>query len=104
MTQGETRETAMVMASQTILPGGCSEDNVGISVSVGMQVESFSQSAAYRWLQANAAKYGFIERYTAEKKAFTQVNARPWYWRYVGVENADLMVKSGVCLEEFLQR
>lgn len=102
--QGETRENAMAIASQTILPGGCSEDNVGISVSVGMQVESFSQSAAYRWLQANAAKYGFIERYTAEKKAFTQVNARPWYWRYVGADNAKLMTESGLCLEEYLQR
>lgn len=102
--QGETRENAMAIASQTILPGGCSEDNIGISVSIGMQVESFSQSAACRWLRANAAKYGFIERYTAEKKAFTQVNARPWYWRYVGPDNAKLMTESGLCLEEYLQR
>lgn len=102
--QGEDKDAAVFIAAETVLPAGSSEDNIGISVSIGMQVDSFSQSDAYRWLRENAWKYGFIERYTAEKKAFTQVTARPWYWRYVGTEAAELMKESGACLEEFLQR
>ncbi|MBQ6066962.1 MAG: M15 family metallopeptidase [Clostridia bacterium] len=101
---GAADGSAMFLASETVLPGGCSEDNIGISVSIGMQVDSFAQSDAYRWLKDNAAKYGFIERYTAEKKAFTQVTARPWYWRYVGSEAAEAMKQTGACLEEYLQQ
>ena len=102
--QGVAEGSAMFLAAESVLPGGCSEDNIGISVSIGMQLDSFAQSDEYRWLRENAWKYGFIERYTAEKKAFTQVTARPWYWRYVGKEAADLMNQSGQCLEEYLQR
>ena len=102
--QGVAEGSAMFLAAESILPGGCSEDNIGISVSIGMQLDSFAQSDAYRWLKENAWQYGFIERYTAEKKAFTQVSARPWYWRYVGKEAAEAMKESGACLEEYLQR
>ncbi len=102
--QGVAEGSAMFLAAESVLPGGCSEDNIGISVSIGMQLESFAQSEAYQWLKENAWQYGFIERYTAEKKAFTQVSARPWYWRYVGKEAADMMTQSGACLEEYLQK
>ena len=102
--QGEDKDAAAFIASETILPAGCCEDNIGISVSIGMQVDSFAQSDACRWLREHAWEYGFIERYTAEKKAFTQVSARPWYWRYVGKEAAEQMKLTGVCLEEYLQR
>lgn len=103
MGQGVAEGSAMFLAAESVLPGGCSEDNIGISVSIGMQLDSFAQSDAYLWLKENAWQYGFIERYTAEKKAFTQVSARPWYWRYVGKDAAELMKQSGACLEEFLQ-
>lgn len=102
--QGVAEGSAMFLAAESVLPGGCSEDNIGISVSIGMQLDSFAQSDAYRWLRENAWKYGFIERYTADKKAFTQVSARPWYWRYVGTEAADMMKQAGVCLEEYLNQ
>ena len=102
--QGEDKDTAAFIASETVLPAGCCEDNIGISVSIGMQVDSFAQSDACRWLREHAWEYGFIERYTAEKKAFTQVTARPWYWRYVGKEAAEQMKQTGACLEEYLKR
>ena len=103
LAQGMTAESAAKLAAETILPAGCSEDNLGVSVCIGMQLDSFSQTEAYQWLQNNAYKYGFIERYTAAKKTVTEVDARPWYWRYVGTDAAELMRQSGQCLEEFLQ-
>ena len=104
MDQGVAEGSTLFLAAESVLPGGCCEDNIGISVSIGMQLDSFAQTDAYRWLKDNAVKYGFIERYTAEKKAFTQVSPRPWYWRYVGKSEAETIVGSGLCLEEFLQR
>lgn len=102
--RGASAAEAAELATESVLPAGCSEDNIGISVSIGVQSDSFAQTDAYRWLREHASEYGFIERYTAEKKAFTQVAARPWYWRFVGVEAASLMKETGACLEEYLQQ
>ena len=99
--QGVTATAAAALAAEVILPAGCSEDNAGLSVSIGMQLDSFAQQPACQWLRDHAAEYGFIERYTAEKKQFTEVTARPWYWRYVGTEAALQMKESGQCLEEY---
>ena len=101
--QGVTDAAAKQLAAEVILPAGCSEDNAGLSVSVGMQLDSFNQQPTYEWLRAHAAEYGFIERYTAEKKQVTEVAARPWYWRYVGVEAATQMKENGLCLEEYVR-
>ena len=103
LAQGMTSDSAAKTAAESILPAGCSEDNIGISVCISLKLESFAQTETYEWLQANAWKYGFIERYTAEKKSVTEVNARPWYWRYVGTEAAERMHETGQCLEEYLQ-
>lgn len=50
----------------------------------------------------NAHKYGFILRYTAEKQPITGIVSEPWHWRYVGVEYAEKIKNSGLCLEEYL--
>ena len=99
--QGVTEAAAEKLAAEVILPAGCSEDNAGLSVSIGIQLDSFSQQPVYEWLKEHAAEYGFIERYTAEKKQITEVTARPWYWRYVGVDAATQMKEAGLCLEEY---
>ena len=103
LAQDMTPDNAAQTAAESILPAGCSEDNIGISVCIGLKLESFAQTDTYEWLQTNAWKYGFIERYTADKESVTEVNARPWYWRYVGTDAAELMHETGQCLEEFLQ-
>ena len=49
-----------------------------------------------------AARYGFVERYRADKTAQTGIAAEPWHFRYVGVPHALLMEQRGLCLEEYL--
>jgi zinc D-Ala-D-Ala carboxypeptidase len=44
--------------------------------------QSFDQTAAFKWLSANAARYSF-------ELSFRQNNAQgvsyePWHWRYIG--------------------
>ena len=63
---------------------------------------SFSNTKEYAWLQQHAHEYGFILRYTAEKQPITGIIPEPWHWRYVGVENAEKIKNSGLCLEEYL--
>lgn len=65
--------------------------------------QEFETTAAFAWLCAHGAEYGFILRYPADKEAVTGVHYEPWHWRYVG-EAAGGIAASGLCLEEWLAR
>lgn len=104
MEQGLDKETAKAHAAFIILPAGCSESNYGLAVDIGWPEDDFAKSPAYAWLRSNAAKYGFIERYTAEKVDVTHFHAEPWHWRYVGAAAAQEMVENDLCLEEYRKR
>lgn len=56
----------------------------------------------YNWLKSNAARYGFILRYPADKTDITGVADYAVYFRYVGVAHATYMSKNNLSLEEYL--
>ncbi len=102
MSSGISEEQSKVQAIFYVLPEGCSEHNYGLAIDIGWIADSFADSPAYNWLKKNAADYGFIERYTADKEEYTHYQASPWHWRYVGVEAAKTMKADNLCLEEYL--
>ena len=61
-----------------------------------------SDEATIKWLYENAQDFGFILRYPKDKQDITKIVYEPWHWRFVGVEAAQEMKKSGQCLEEYL--
>jgi zinc D-Ala-D-Ala carboxypeptidase len=68
------------------------------------QVQSvFGQTSAAWWLQHHATGYGFVLSYPPGKGE-TGYKFEPWHYRYVGVENAGRLRKSGLTLQEFLMR
>lgn len=89
-------------AATVILPPGTSEHNLGFAMDVCNTKDSFANTKEYAWLQQHAHEYGFILRYTAEKQPITGIVPEPWHWRFVGVENAEKIKNSGLCLEEYL--
>ena len=93
---------ARAKAATVILPPGTSEHNLGFAMDICGTESSFSGTKEYAWLQQHAHEYGFILRYTAEKQPITGIIPEPWHWRYVGVENAEKIKNSGLCLEEYL--
>ena len=93
---------ARAKAATVILPPGTSEHNLGFAMDICGTESSFSGTKEYAWLQQHAHEYGFILRYTAEKQPITGIIPEPWHWRYVGVENAEMIKNSGLCLEEYL--
>ena len=100
---GYSYESSYALAAQEIMPPGYSEHNYGLAMDIGWVDDSFVCSAAYAWLTANAADYGFIERYTAAKQPVTGVIPEVWHWRYVGsAATAHAIKNSGLCLEEWL--
>jgi len=74
-------------------PPGHSEHHTGYALDIGdasvpsanLSI-SFEKTAAFQWLQNNAARYGF-------EMSFTPNNAQgvmyePWHWRFVGDEDS----------------
>lgn len=62
----------------------------------------FGDTPAGVWLAENAADYGFIMRYPPGMDHITGFTYEPWHFRYVGVELAQEMRRTGILtLEEF---
>lgn len=69
---------------------GYSEHQLGTTVdltveSVGGAYTSFAQTEAYKWLQDNAHKHGFILSYPEGNEYYV---FEPWHWRFVGEDLA----------------
>lgn len=64
--------------------------------------ESFASLEAYRWLEQNAHKFGFILRFPKGKEGVTGYSYEPWHYRFVGVETATAIYRQGLTLEEYL--
>jgi D-alanyl-D-alanine carboxypeptidase len=78
---------------------GYSEHQTGLAMDLsagGCSLECFRGSAQYAWMQANAATYGFIERYPAGLESVTGYSPEAWHYRYVGPATALSMKSSGI--------
>ena len=65
---------------------------------------SFEESDAFRWLEQNAYKFGFILRYPKDKIAVTEYSYESWHFRFVGRDAASDIHFEDLCLEEYLDR
>lgn len=82
---------------------GASEHQTGLAFDVTTETNGgFESTSQYAWLCENAHKYGFIQRYPANKSDETGISYEPWHYRYVGVEAATKIKNSGMTLEAFL--
>lgn len=97
---GDTTETGRFSA----LPG-YSEHQTGLAVDVangGCVLHCFTADPMYAWMRQNAANYGFIERYPADKESVTGFAHESWHYRYVGKDIArDMQAKKITTLEEY---
>ena len=94
--------------SYVALPG-CSEHETGLAIDLAEAADeidfirpAFPYDGVCGAFRRAAARYGFVERYRADKTAQTGIVAEPWHFRYVGVPHALLMEQRGLCLEEYL--
>ncbi|WP_172372627.1 D-alanyl-D-alanine carboxypeptidase family protein [Sporosarcina jiandibaonis] len=84
---------------------GTSEHQTGLAFDiseVGKYSNRFNESNATKWLAKNSYKYGFIVRYPEGKEHITGYMYEPWHFRYLGVDAATKIYKSGLTLEEYL--
>ena len=81
---------------------GSSEHQTGYAMDINSVRQSVAETAEGKWLAAHCAEYGFILRYPKDKEAETGFMYEPWHIRYLGVELAQKVTDSGLCLEEYL--
>lgn len=90
-------ETGLSLAARP----GYSEHQLGTTVDVSAPLFSASQlQAGYRWMEANAHKFGFIHTYPQGSEEITGFTYEPWHMRYVSNEVAQKIYESGVIYNE----
>lgn len=73
---------------------GYSEHQTGLTADIGLAsgtcgfLACFGDTAAGKWVAANAYRYGFVIRYPRGYEATTGYMYEPWHLRYVGVKRA----------------
>jgi len=80
-------------ANQFSADQGYSEHQLGTSVDftsskAGGTFSKFETDPAYKWLQDNAYRYGFVLSYPEENSYY---KFEPWHWRFVGVSLARML-------------
>ncbi len=80
---------------------GFSEHQTGLATDINQIDNSFENTDAFKWLQKNAYKYGFILRFPKDKEDITGYQYEPWHYRYVGSKIANQLQKENLTLEEY---
>ena len=80
---------------------GHSEHQTGYAADLNSVDESFKDTNEYKWLNQNAFKYGFIERYKKDKEFITGYGYEPWHYRYVGIDIATKIYTENITFEEY---
>jgi len=94
-------------ASRVSAVPGTSEHQTGLTIDVSSPSvnneleEKFGDSAEGKWLAEHAPEYGFVIRYLKDREDITGYVYEPWHIRYIGVDLAQDVAKSGLTLEEY---
>lgn len=100
---GYSDKKAKAYAEEWVAMPGTSEHELGLCVDIASGDSRVTNQKVWDWLAKNSYKYGFIERYTAEKQDITGIIPEEWHYRYVGEKAAKEMYENDLCLEEYLQ-
>jgi len=82
------REMGKEAADRESARPGCSQHQTGLVVDFGSIDDSFAQTAAGRWMAANAARFGWSLSFPDGYEAVTGYRWESWHYRYVGKEIA----------------
>ena len=80
---------------------GFSEHQTGLCTDINQIDSGFEQTDAFKWLEKNAHKYGFIIRFPKDKEDITGYQYESWHWRYVGKKAAEIIKNENITFEEY---
>ena len=80
---------------------GFSEHQTGLATDINQIDSGFESTDAFKWLDKNAYKYGFILRFPKDKEDITGYTYESWHYRYVGKDAAKKIKNENITLEEY---
>lgn len=98
-------------AAENYQKGGFSDNETGYALSFVVRtvdddgdyyVTGFNGSDFQKWMNENAAKYGFILRFPDGKEGATGFTAHKSFFRYVGSVHATYIAENDLTLEEYI--
>lgn len=102
----EQQEILHSQDMQTAAIPGTSEHETGLALDVYIEFfagNGFLKSQAGQYVNEYSWKHGFIIRYPVFKRRITGIRFEPWHIRYVGKPHAEIISKSGMTFEEYIQ-
>ena len=94
---GMDEQSAIELITESLMLPGHSEHHLALAV------DFRCGNHTYKWLAENSWKYGFVLRYPEGKTDITGIMYEPWHFRHVGMELAQELYESGLCMEEYIQ-
>lgn len=88
--------------SERVSKSGYSEHQTGWCVDLTLAGNDYDGTGVYSWIDEHCSAYGMILRYPENKTSVTNISFEPWHYRYVGRPHAEYIMKSGLCLEEYI--
>lgn len=93
-------------ANQFSADQGYSEHQLGTTVDLntpemGLSLDGFDKTEAYKWLTDNAYKFGFVLSYPPNNAYYV---FEPWHWRFVGIKLARYLDRNNKFFYDLDQR
>lgn len=104
---GYSYASAYAQVFTSVAIPGTSEHQLGLAIDILDPVDTFysnGETETIAWLKEHCWDYGFIVRYPDGKSDITGIIYEPWHYRYVGIELAQELRDSGLCLEEYMDQ
>lgn len=86
---------------------GYSEHQTGLVIDIDngkTDYNNFESTEEFKWMEENAATYGFILRYPKDKECITGYDYESWHYRYVGKEIAIFIKNNNLTFDEYYVR
>ncbi len=102
-----TNKLGVLLAQRVSAKPGQSEHQTGLAIDISSRSMNYNLNKSFgklregKWLEANAAEFGFVLRYPNGSEAVTGYDYEPWHFRYVGVGIATDVMNKGLTLEEY---
>lgn len=103
------RDNGREFTEKYIALPNASEHQTGLAIDLALNKQnvdfirpSFPYAGVCDEFRKLSLRYGFIERYQADKVNITKIAKEEWHFRYVGYPHSEIMHEKNLCLEEYI--
>jgi D-alanyl-D-alanine carboxypeptidase len=96
------QEMGKIEAERVSAPPGMSQHQLGTAIDFGSITDEFGDTAAGRWLSANAGKFGFSLSFPRGREAITGYRWESWHYRYISPQAAALQERFFLGVQQYL--